>query len=417
MKNNNNNLVLVSGLALFSMFFGAGNLIFPPTLGSWVGVKYLSSIIGFCASGVGLVILAVIATTKAGGRVEDLAKKLNIKIGFLFGALVILSIGPGLAIPRTAATTIEILEGSIFPNINPVIASVVYFAITLYFVLKPTSIVNNLGKILTPALLVTLAVIIIKGVLNPMAAPVSLDVENVFGLSFEEGYQTMDALAALAFTSVIIKDYEHKGVVTEEEKVKLTIKSGIIASIGLLLVYGGLTFVGATTSGLSLGEITRVQRLVFIGRTLLGNVGLIIMSAAMALACLTTSIGLVNTVGLFFNRMTNGKLNYTLVCVITSILSAYLALGGVEKIINISVPVLLAMYPVSIVLIVLNLFPNIFNKKLAYLLGIVGALLPTIFNALNIPYLTNIFPEQFASFVWMIPEAILIVIGNVLGKK
>lgn len=417
MKKNGNNLVLVSGLALFSMFFGSGNLIFPPTLGSWIGDKYLSGILGFCASGVGLVILAVIATTKAGGRVEDLAKKLNINVGFLFGSLVILSIGPGLAIPRTAATTIEILQGSILPGINRPIASVIYFAITLYFVLKPTSIVDNLGKILTPALLLTLAVIIIKGIANPIAAPAALDIQNVFSLSFEEGYQTMDALAALAFTSVIIKDYENKGIKSEDEKIILTIKSGIIASIGLLAVYGGLTIVGASTSGLSLGEITRVERLIYIARNLLGNVGLMIMCLAMILACLTTSIGLVNTVGLFFNRMSRGKLSYNLICILTAIFSAYMALGGVEKIVNISVPILSAMYPLAIVLIFLNLFPNIFYKKLTYFLGVLGALLPTIADIFSIPYLSEVFPEEFQSFAWMIPAAILILLGNILGRE
>lgn len=410
-----NNIVLVAGLALFSMFFGAGNLIFPPTLGRTVGSNYIPATLGFTITAVGIVMLGVIATTKAGGSIENIAGKLGDRFSFLFGTLILLAIGPGLATPRTAATTYEVIQGSIAPGLNPVVSSIVFFAIVLFFVLNPTSMIDRLGKFLTPALLILLALIIIKGFITPLGAPAPVEMKNVFGMSFEEGYQTMDALAALVFTSVIIKGFELKGIQEKKPLIDLTIKAGIFASIALCLVYGGLLYIGATTSSLDLGEIGRVPLLIYIAENLLGETGKMAMSAAMALACLTTAIGLTSTVGSFFSNASKGKVSYRTVVIISTIFSTYFAVRGVDQIVKISVPILLALYPVSIVLIFLNLFPNVFKKKSIYVGAVTGALIPTLIKIIT--NIENLFPESFASFLWIIPVLILGTIFALIDKK
>ncbi|WP_138159337.1 branched-chain amino acid transport system II carrier protein [Peptoniphilus catoniae] len=423
---NKKKLFLVSGFALFSMFFGAGNLIFPPTLGSWVGDNYVSSTIGFSLTGVGLVMLGVIATTKAGGQLEDVSSKLGSKFALLFGTLILLSIGPGLAIPRTAATTHELIQASLIENLSPLLSAVIFFGIVLFFVLRPANIIDDLGKILTPALLLLLLVLIFKGIAAPIALPVATDFENTFSKSFEEGYQTMDALASLAFTAIIIKGFELKGLTDRKEIFSLTVKSGAIAAIGLCIVYGGLLYLGASISGIDLGEISRVERLIYIADNLLGYTGALIMAGIMILACLTTAIGLTSAFSDFFSRMTNNKIPYNVWAIISAVFSGYMALGGVESIVKISVPVLLAMYPVTIVLIFLNLFSDTFKKRATYMGGVLGALLPTIFKilgALGLPVgfvdsFNELFPEAIRSFVWVIPTVVLAVIFTMtLGRN
>ncbi|CDZ74664.1 branched-chain amino acid transport system II carrier protein [Peptoniphilus sp. ING2-D1G] len=419
------NLILVSGFALFSMFFGAGNLIFPPTLGLWVGSEFIPAILGFLLTAVGLVMLGVVATIKSGGNLENITGKLGNKSGFLFGTLVLLSIGPGLAIPRTAATTYELLQVALFENLNPIISSAVFFAIVLFFVLRPTDIVDNLGAILTPTLILLLVVVIVKGVVSPLSDIIDTGMKNVFARSFEEGYQTMDALAALAFTSVIINGYEVKNITDKSQIYSLTVKAAIIAALGLCFVYGGLIYIGATTSSLGIESLSRVELLIYIAEGLLGKIGTVAMCIIMILACLTTAIGLTSTFSSFFERMTNGKINYSTWAIIASVFSGLMAVRGVETIVKISVPVLSMMYPISIVLVVLNLFDEKpYIKRYTYIGGVIGALLPTISSILSSIGITpgfldafyGLFPETVQSFVWMIPAIVFAMTGTLLEK-
>lgn len=417
--------VLISAMALFSMFFGAGNLIFPPTLGLWAGDKYISAMIGFLLASVGIVMLGVIATTKAGGRIENMASKLGDKFSILFGTFIVLAIGPGLAIPRTAATTFEIIQGTMAPNLNPTISSIVFFGVVLFFVLNPTNVIDTLGKYLTPALLVVLAIIIVKGITTPIGTIVPTGAVNTFGRSFEEGYQTMDALAALVFTSIIIKGFKDKGVKDSKEIVKLTMKSAIFAAIGLSLVYGGLLYIGATASSLSLVRVEKVEFLIYITNMLLGGFGKYALSAAITLACITTAVGLTSTVGDFFFKLFNNKINYNFIIAVSTVFSGYFAVSGVETIVALSAPVLSALYPISIVLIFLNLFPNFFKKKATHIGAVLGACLPTVVtiaNALNIKLpllleIKNYFPKSLHSFLWVIPVVILGTVFTIFSKS
>ncbi|MBP2024696.1 branched-chain amino acid transport system II carrier protein [Peptoniphilus stercorisuis] len=420
----NFNTILVSGLALFSMFFGAGNLIFPPTLGMKAGSSFIPATLGFLISSVGIVLLAVLASTKAGGSIDSIAGKVNKKFSVVFGTLVILAIGPVLAIPRTAATTFEIIQGTTLPGLNPIVSSIVFFGIVLFFVLNPTNIIDSLGKFLTPVLLIVLTMIVVKGFITPLGTIVNTGATGVFAKSFEEGYQTMDALAALVFTTVVIKGFESKGIKDKKELISSTIFASLIAAVGLSLVYGGLLYIGATMSGLGVENLDRVSLLILATDTLLGNFGKYALSIAIALACLTTAIGLTATVGDYFQELSKGKLKSKYVILISTAFSGYLSIKGVDNIVNIAGGVLSILYPVAIVLIFLNLFPNIFTKHSTYIGAVFGAFVPSIIRffmrfGLEFKMLITIQENHptLYSFIWVIPAVIFGIIFTFFAKK
>ena len=245
MKNKTKDSIVV-GFALFSMFFGAGNLIFPPSLGNKLGDQYILGIIGFILTGVGLPLLAILACSKENGTFEGITNKIGTKFTLILTTVLFFAIGPLLAIPRTAATTFEITITPFFPNWSPLIVMAVYFLINLFFVLKRSSIIDTIGKFLTPALIVILTIVIVKGVISPIGEIASTGATSVLSTSLLEGYQTMDALAALLFAGVITSSILQKGYKGKEIN-SVLLKSSFVAVIGLAFVYGGLTFIGAHT--------------------------------------------------------------------------------------------------------------------------------------------------------------------------
>ena len=305
MKNKMRDSIVV-GFALFSMFFGAGNLIFPPSLGNKLGDQYLLGIIGFIVTGVGLPLLAILACSKGNGTFESITNKIGNKFTLILTTVLFFAIGPLLAIPRTAATTFEISIQPLFPTWSPIIVMAIYFIINLFFVLKRSSIIDTIGKFLTPALIVILTIIIVKGIVSPIGEISSTDANNILSMSLLEGYQTMDALGALLFAGVISSSIIQKGYKGKEAN-SILLKASLIAVIGLAFVYGGLTFIGAHTVNLVDSNISNTALLVFIARKILGTFGVALIGAAIGLACLTTSIGLLTAGSTFFEKVTNGK--------------------------------------------------------------------------------------------------------------
>ena len=289
----------IVGFALFAMFFGAGNLIFPPFLGHAVGKDFIFAIIGFTLTGVGLPLLAIIACTKGDGTFKTMASKIGPKFAIVFAAILFIAIGPMLGIPRTAATTYELTIHPILPQIPPFVWMLIYFGINLFFVFSKTSIIDTIGKFLTPALLIILGIIIVKGIFLPIGDVADTGFTSVFSNSLIEGYQTMDALAALLFAAIVSKNIASKGY-SKEKLLPMTIKASLVAAIGRAIVYGGLTFIGAQTTSVASGEITNTSLLLFISKRILGSAGTTIIGVAMGLACLTTSIGLITAGSSFF---------------------------------------------------------------------------------------------------------------------
>ncbi|EJP6473566.1 branched-chain amino acid transport system II carrier protein [Clostridium botulinum] len=418
---------IVIGFALFAMFFGAGNLIFPPYMGKLVGDQAPIAIIGFLITGVGLPLSGIIACAKTNGTFSDISGRVGRKFSIIATTALILAIGPMLAIPRTAATTYELGINPIFPSIPPIVGVAIYFAICLAFVLRPSGIVDNIGKILTPALLVLLAIIIIKGLVSPLGPVINTNFEGAFSKSLLEGYQTMDAMASVIFSSIILTSVRAKGYTDKNDIISATIKSGVVAILGLAFVYGGLMILGSQTSQIIPQEMGRSALVVEIVKRDLGNAGTIILGLAVGLACLTTAIGLISTGADYFSGLTKGKVSYNTFAIIISVVSALLGTGGVEKIVKFAVPVLQILYPIVIVLIVITLLGKLVKNNNIVKITVYTTLVVSVIDTINI--LTNgsvsfiksllgIIPLSNVGFSWLIPAIIAFIIGTVIfGKK
>lgn len=406
---------LIVGFALFAMFFGAGNLIFPPFLGKLVGSQYIFAIIGFCLTGVGLPLLAIIACIKGDGTFETMASKISPRFALIFATLLFVAIGPMLAIPRTAATTYELTIHPFFPEIPSIAWMVVYFAINLFFIFRKSSVIDLIGKFLTPALLIILAIIIFKGIISPIDAIQSTGATSVLSSSFLEGYQTMDALAALLFAAIVSGNIIAKGY-KQKDLVPMTIKAGVVAAIGLAFVYGGLTFIGAQTATAAPADVTKTTLLLFISKNILGNVGPAIIGIAMGLACLTTSIGLISAGASFFTEISKGKLPYKVNALIISVISIGIGSLGVDHIVKISGPILNILYPVAITLIVTTLLDKFLTNINAVRLGVYTSL---VFGVIGIiPGVNlNFIPLGAQGFPWLIPTIVAILLGYVIFRS
>ena len=406
---------LIIGFALFAMFFGAGNLIFPPYLGHAVGDGYIFAIIGFIITGVGLPLLAILACSKGDGTFETMASKIGPKFAILFATILFIAIGPMVGIPRTAATTYEIAIQPLFPSLSPYFSMIIYFAINLFFVLRQSSVIDTIGKYLTPTLIAILSYIIVKGIFFPIGDIVSTGATSVLSNSLIEGYQTMDALAGLLFATMVTGSITAKGY-KKEEIIPMTLKSCIVAVIGLAFVYGGLTILGAQTTTLVNSDISKTSLLLLISQQILGNVGTILIGVAMSLACLTTSIGLLTAGSSFFEKISKGKLPYKINALVITFISIIIGSLGVDNIIVISGPILNILYPVSITLIITTLLDKYLTNVKAIRLGVYTSLAFGILGIIPKVNL-NFIPLSSSGFAWLIPTIIAIVIGYIIFNK
>lgn len=407
--------VITAGFALFAMLFGAGNLIFPPMLGYELGSNWGLASFAFILTGVGIPLMAVIASANAGKDLDSFSNKISPLFSRLYGIALILSIGPLLALPRTGATAYEVTffhAGFSNPHLK-YIYLIAYFLLALMFSLKSSKVVDRVGKILTPILLIVLFIILIKGVFfNDL--PITEKVyELAFKKGFTEGYQTMDALAAVVFSTVILNSIRSNRELTKKQEFSYLLKVGLIAATGLVIVYAGLTYIGATFGGIEL--VTGAEKtdlLVQLAVRLLGKIGYLILAICVAGACLTTSIGLIVTVAEYFSSFL--KISYEKLVIITTIVGFIFAIFGVNKIVLISVPILVFLYPMSIALIILNFFHiknvNIF-KGVVLVAGLVGLYEGISVTGLTMPSIfTHIYsslPLTNLGLPWLIPALIV----------
>ncbi len=416
--------VLVVGVALFAMFFGAGNLIFPPYMGLLSGSAWQWALLGFLITGIGMPLLGIMAAARAGGTVEHLGRRVSPWFGRLLSIVIILAIGPLLAIPRTCAVAFELGIRPSWPAFPPALFSLIFFAIAFWFALNRSAVVDKIGKFLTPFLVVTLAWIILRGVFFPLGSIAETELPEPFGRGFREGYQTMDALASVVFAQIVIAALVFKGYANVKEQVKMTSMAGVIAAVGLGLVYGGLMYLGATASLIHPPSVERTDLLIAIAQGLMGDTGKYALGLAVSLACLTTAIGLTATVADFFSRLSKDRIGYRTVAVITVVFSGIFATVGVTTIVNVAYPLLVLVYPVAIALIVLTLIGGPVADRAVYAGAVVGALLTSIPDALAIAGLPIAFldlvvariPFAGAGFAWIIPTAVGALVGLVVAR-
>lgn len=414
-------------IMLFGLFFGAGNLIFPPLLGKQAGGATFQSLLAFGITAVVFPILGVVAVAKTKG-LSNLASKVDKYFAIVFTTMIYMAIGPGLGIPRAGSLPFEMAVAPFLPeNVSLSLSRLVYtfvFFLVAYFVcLKPNKLVTRMGKFLTPALLVLITVMFV-GVLfknpNAVTSPVGDYTTSSTVKGFLEGYNTMDTIAALNFGLVISLAVKSFKVEDEEKVIGYTVRVGLVAGSFLFVIYAMLAYIGMTTSGLTGDVKNGAEILTTVSQYVFGKFGIVLLASIFTLACLTTCIGLITSISKFFETMTKEKVSYHKWIVFWTFLSFLVANFGLNTILKVSVPVLVAIYPVSIVLILLGLTEKYFGyNKFTYRLvcytvtfiSVVEALLSV---KLNIPFVTELvssLPFFSLSLGWVLPMVLAWLVG------
>lgn len=421
--------IIICGFALFAIFFGAGNLIFPPYLGVISGSNWGIANIAFLLSDPLLPILGVIVTALLGGQATDLGKRVSKHFSIIIGAISIILIGPLFAVPRTGATTHEIFVQSFVPTAPQWITSLSFFGLTLYIAIHSHTVIDAIGKYLTPILLIILLLVFIAAVVQPNAGFQTTTSAGLFSQSFKEGYQTMDALGAALMAGVVISDLTRRGYTEKKEQHQMMFGVGIVSFILLALVYSSLTYAGATVSTVYDSTVQRPALLIGLIEQLLGSFGKVAMGIAVSFACLTTSVGLITTCGHYFSTLTNGKLEYKKIVVVSVVISFLLSLLGVDALLQLAVPVLSAIYPMVIALIFLSIFDRYIVYNWTYTGAVVGAFFVGGIQAIHLfsqmqggnflaelATWTNTLPLHQFGFEWLVPAIIGSVVFTVISK-
>ena len=412
--------VIVIGFALFSMFFGAGNVVFPPYLGLEAGPEWMTGFATYFVADIGLALLGMFALLRVGSSEAVLHRVGRVPAEILMCA-IILCIGPMVAIPRTSATTFEMAIAPNIPGVSPVLFSVLFFALILALCIKESAVVDIVGKVLTPLLLVGLFAIIIKGIVTPLGEIAALpQIANAAVTGIKAGYQTMDALAALPFGIIVLQSVTAKGYDSGRKQFRVVGGAAVLAGVLLLCVYMGLAYLGATVSAQYTSDIGRAQLIMALVEALMGKVGVILFGVVVGLACVTTAIALTSSAAAYFAELCRGKVSYKVFVIAICVFSAVVSNLGLDRIVAVAAPVLDVIYPPTLVLIFISLLvprlPDRVSRGAA-----IGALLTSVLCALNvngihIPFMANL-PLYDLGLSWLLPAVIFGLAASLLSGR
>ncbi|WP_278378840.1 branched-chain amino acid transport system II carrier protein [Stutzerimonas kunmingensis] len=419
--------LLALGFMTFALFLGAGNIIFPPSAGMASGEFIWQAALGFLLTGVGLPLLTVVALARVGGGMDRLTAPLGKVAGTVLAVAVYLAIGPLFATPRTAVVSFEMGIAPFSGNAGmPLfIYTLVFFAAMLFLVLNPGQLVNRIGKFITPVLLAALLVLGGAAIFAPAgevgAASESYRASPLIK-GFLEGYQTMDTLGALVFGIVIATAIRDRGVTEPALVTRYSMIAGVIAAVGLSLVYLALFYLGATSQGIAAGAENGVQILTTYVQHTFGTPGSLLLAVVITLACLTTAVGLTTACGEFFSALL--PVSYRTVVVVFALFSLLAANQGLTQLISVSVPVLVGLYPLAIVLVALSLLDRfwvspsrVFVPVMAVTLifGVVDGLAAAGFTDW-VPVLFTQLPLADQSMGWLVPVLVMLVFAVVTDR-
>ena len=422
--------VIAIGLMTFALFLGAGNMIFPPYLGQVASGDFAITVIGFLLTGVGLPLLGVVATARLGGGLSSFTRYLPAWVAMLVGLVLYLSIGPLFAAPRTGIVAWEMSFAPMFPEAEygQLIYSLVFFAITLWLSLFPGQLINSIGKIITPMLVVVLIAIGVGVFMFSGEIGTETTIkDSPFAWGFQQGYQTLDALASLAFGIVIITALRQRGVTDKNEMTRHTITAGIIATFGLASVYVTLAYLGATSHSIAPGAEDGTDILTAYISDMYGTTGSVLLAISITLACLTTSIGLMTACGEYFNEQFP-KISYRGFVILCTLVSTLIANVGLKELLAYTIPALLIIYPVAIALIALALVQSkLKNPRIVYaatlipvfVVGAIDGLAATGFEwakTISEGPLT-LLPLHSDSMGWVLPGVVGFIIAMVISAK
>ncbi|WP_299493005.1 branched-chain amino acid transport system II carrier protein [uncultured Shewanella sp.] len=425
---------LALGFMTFAFFLGAGNLIFPPFIGFLAGKNMMLAMFGFLLTGVGLPLLALIAVAKSNGQVLGLLPK---SISTLLSFLIFIIIGPAFAIPRTALVAYDIgfspfldehvpewSYWEIHFNLAQCLYTFVFFIAVLFFALSPGKLIDTIGKILTPILIILLlglAISVIALPSIPLASAQGIYQLNPFTSGILQGYNTMDALGALVFGILLIDVLRQKGINKKSMQTYYLVRAALIAAMGLAFVYIALFYLGASSVGLEYQPSDGGQILTSYVTQHFHYIGLIILSMVVTIACLTTAVGALGACAEFFHEQLP-RLSYTHYLIIFSIICSIITNVGLSTLITLSEPILRIIYPIAITIIIATFLTSQFAFPVLSHCLIVGVAF--IFSCLDalaqlgvvLPFLSFI-PLQSQQMTWLLPTVLIIIICLLIKKK
>ena len=413
-------------LMLFAMFFGAGNMIFPPMVGHMAGTSYIKAVLGFITTDAGLSILGIAAVVFCGSHLRDIGNLIGPKFSVGLGLAIYLLIGPLFALPRTGTVSYAmavqpLLSGShgIMPSF---IFTFLFFSLTFVLCLNPSKVVDIVGKVLTPVLLLAIAAIFVQSLMHPVGTIVAPNAEYAqipFFKGFIKGYLSLDGIASLAFAIVVIESIKSMGVKSTRGIINYTLICGVFAGVALGAVYLALGFVGAQTSsgfkvddgGQLLAQVVDVQ---------MGTAGIIVLGIAVVLACLTTSIGLSTSFAGYINEL-KPQWSYRKVLLAVILFSFAISNVGLKTMITVTLPALVMIYPPVMALVILSFFrKKIGDNKEAYILAVLFAFIVGIFDGIKTitgdlgavgEFLNGYLPFYSMGIGWIIPSLVGVFIG------
>lgn len=409
---------MILGMALFALYFGSGNLIFPPSIGHMSGTEWGLAMIGFSVTGIVLPLLAVIAILNVNGKFESLTRPISPWFYTVFNLLLMVGIGVFVTVPRMAATTHELGVGIVLPGVPAIVTIAAFFTISFFFAMDKSNVIDRIGKYLTPVLVGLLLYIVFRGVTNPVGEAVSTGVEGAFSKAFINAYQTGDIITGIFVAPIFIAAIARYGYKGKQAR-NVALAGTFIAGAGLLVIYGGLLYIGAGASSVFPAGTEGTTLVSAISSLLLGQFGGVVLAIAIGLACLTSTIGVITVIADFLDNLTQNKLGYRSWAFAICVTGTGIALLGVGKIVDYAMPIFTALYPVAIVLVLLGVFnrfvPNAGAYRGAILMTFIVSLTETLGSlGVAVPLLTAgiaHLPLASSGFAWAVPAIIGLFVG------
>lgn len=413
---------IIVGFALFSMFFGAGNIIFPPYVGLAAGPEWFKGFLCYYMADVGLALVAVFAMlrTESIDKVESIMVRLGDIPAKTMMVVILICIGPLLAMPRTCATTFSMavvpLAGTDALWVS-LLFTAVFFGLTLAFSIRESALVDLVGRYLTPLLVSGLLLMIVMGTVTPIG-PISETpkIDNIALMGINAGYQTLDVLAIIVFGLLIVNAMKARGYSTPRMKFISVGLASLIAGLFLFIIYGGLCYLGATISTMYPENVDKGILVMAISNRIFGSVGAGVLSILIALACLTTAIALAGSMGTFFSTLTNGKLPYRAGVIIACLFSAVVANFGLNNIIALAAPILTIVYPGVLAVILLSLFDARIKNDNVFRFAAAGAMAVSFCEVMGWYWpetfaFIKALPFQGPGLGWLVPSAVCALAG------
>ncbi|BCP59782.1 branched-chain amino acid transport system II carrier protein [Streptococcus parasuis] len=428
----------LTGLLLFGMFFGAGNLIFPPALGVLSGEHFWPAILGFVVSGVGIAVIAlIVGTLNPKGYVHEISRKISPLFATVYLVALYLAIGPFFAIPRTATTAFDMGIAPMLEGQNTqlwlFVFTALYFFIAYLISLNPSKILDSIGRILTPVFAILIVILVVLGIVKygqtqPLAASEAYSASQAFGTGFIEGYNTLDALASVAFSVVAVTTLKQLGFSSKKEYISTIWAVGIVVALAFSALYVGLAFLGnhfpVPADVLASDTHKGVYILSAATQAIFGPSAQLFLALMVTVTCFTTTVGLIVSTGQFFNDRFP-RLSYKVYATIFTLIGFGIANLGLSKIIAFSIPVLLVLYPITIclvmIIIVSKFVPlSVYGMQLTVGVVTVMSLVEVVAGQLGLEPVKAFYaalPLSQQSLTWLLLALVGIVLSLFLPNK